>query len=206
MIWCPPVLALGKASLEVVNAFAAASVVIEGVVVANFPVGTPVWTAEMTTYAETQYRGRVTVSGGTSITVEYAATAQGDAPVLWKPTSYFKFTYPALVPASSFPLSGMRLSLGGTPYKTLSTTPKEVVTLAWDRVERADFTSLRTFILTTLNYGLETFTLAWYDGATNAVRTGTIKLANDTFPFQPETPELRSVTLTFIVDTDALYT
>jgi hypothetical protein len=177
-----------------------------GVNEANFPVGTPVWTAEATTLVETQYRGLVVATGSGIVQVEHPATAGAASPVIWKPTSQVLLTYPPKDNQSSQPLATLMLSQGGTPYKVLSQTPRETVTLSYAPMPLTDWNNLRTFLVTTIRNGLDPFTLAWYDLVTAAVRTATVVLAMPALALKAPSLVLVTQDLIFLVSTDGLYT
>ena len=203
-----PVFALAKASEDKTVAMAQGAYTITSVTtVANFPVDTEVWTSDGDN-TKTQYRGLVTVSGGTELTVEIAAAAAADPGKLWKANASWQATNLHNAPESrrDWGVEDNRAN-DGTIYGTQVRSAIESILMRWDLIPTSDVDDLWTFIDDSISDGVDLFTLSWYDYRKESYRTATVKLINPLSVFNEQAVGVaRGLTIEVVVQTENFYT
>lgn len=115
---------------------------------------------------EVEYLGEAISVSTTIVVVPYGLVeAKGAGYKVWKPTSSVVMPYGAASPwERNVPLGVQtQRTQAGTAYRTKISDGYTLITLNWNDLPESNYTSLITFIITTLNYGINTCTIGYYD-------------------------------------------
>lgn len=200
-----PILAVGQSDADDVQ-LVSGSKNINAIAVANFPVGTPVFTS---LYDDTVpiYRGLVTSVGASDVNVQITGTRNVNPGKAWNPTSYWRPTYSALRVTSRKALGIDNVRLGnGAMDRTQVMDAVEFVSFLWARALLSDINALWSFVDDTISGGVDDMTLAFYDFRTATWRLATVSLVNSEMANDPISTELGALALEFAIQTENEYT
>ena len=202
-----PIFAVGKTNecIETTTIGIGTTTIVVGSATNSFSVGDPIFVSENND-SEVEYLGEATAVDATTVTVTHATIAAKSSPFkIWKPTNSVKMPYGVATPwERSVPLGVQtQRTQAGTAYRTKVSDIYTLITLNWNDLPESDCTSLNTFIITTLNYGVNNCTIGYYDFSAGRIYSVIATLLMNDLSHYETFPEYTPISIQFqIVSAD----